>query len=470
MSSQKRLIYMVLGPVIFAVLTLLLKGSIGVTPAEGIAAAAWMIFWWITRPVDIQVTALLPGVVNALFNIVPMGDVIGKYSSGSIILIFGSLLITIPWAFTGLDRRIALKALSIIGPDMKRQVAVWLIVPIIFSTVLPNVVVVAIFTPIAIAMLKAAGYDGKHDAAVPILCAIGWGAGIGGVGSPFGGAMNVSAIQILQEFTGREFMYADWVKYTIPYLVIATIIMAIVMVNMPMEVKRIDGAKEYFDQLYKELGPMKSSEVVGLVIFLLALGLSFARPLYSSTFPTLEPYCIFLILGFLNFFITIKDFGLSLTWESAQKNMMWGMMILFAGGLALGAILTGSGANAAIAEAISSMNFDGGLTTVILIGVFACAISEFSNSTVSAALTVPLVLGLTQQLGLDPGPYFFVAVICYNSEFLLPVSVRAIPIGYGLDPSKMMKKGIVPFIVRTVTCIVVSYLFLTFWPGFGTLS
>lgn len=470
MSTQKRTLYMVLGPVLFAIVALALKGPIGNTAACGIATAVWMIFWWITRPVDIQVTALMPPVLNAIFNMVPMGNVISQYSSGSILLIFGSLLITIPWAFTGLDRRIALKALSIIGPDMKRQVAVWTIVPIIFSTVLPNVVVVAIFTPIAIAMLKAAGYEAKSKAAVPILCAIGWGAGVGGAGTPFGGAMNVSAIQILQEFTGNEFMYSDWIKYVFPYLIIATIVITIVLVFQKKDVERIEGAKEYFQKMYQELGPVKKSEIVGLVIFLLALGLSFARPLYASVLPTLEPYCIFIILGFLNFFITIKDYGLSLTWETTQKNMMWGMMILFAGGLALGQILTGSGANEAIASAVGRMNFDGGLTTVILIGVFACAISEFSNSTVSAALTVPLVLGLTKELGLNPGPYFFIAVFCYNSEFLLPVSVRAIPVGYGLDPSEQMKKGIVPFLVRALVSIVVGYAFLRLWPGFGTLS
>ena len=76
----------------------------------------------------------------------------------------------------------------------------------------------------------------------------------------------------------------------------------------------------------------------------------------------------------------------------------------------------------------------------------------------------------TKELGLNPGPYFFIAVFCYNSEFLLPVSVRAIPVGYGLDPSEMMKKGIVPFLVRALVSIVVGYAFLRLWPGFGTLS
>lgn len=63
---------------------------------------------------------------------------------------------------------------------MKSQIIVWLLASIVLSTVLPNVVVVAIFTPIAVSMLKAAGYEDikTAEAAVPILCCIGWGARI----------------------------------------------------------------------------------------------------------------------------------------------------------------------------------------------------------------------------------------------------------------------------------------------------
>ena len=48
-----------------------------------------MIFWWITRPVHITITALLPALVNAFLNMVPMSDVI-SHSCESIVLVFAS--------------------------------------------------------------------------------------------------------------------------------------------------------------------------------------------------------------------------------------------------------------------------------------------------------------------------------------------------------------------------------------------
>ena len=134
------------------------------------------------------------------------------------------------------------------------------------------------------------------------------------------------------------------------------------------------------------------------------------------------------------------------------------MLLLIAGGLALGQILTGSGANDTIASLISSANLTGGLGTVIIFAVFACIVSEMTNSTVSAAVTLPIVIGVTSKLGLDPLPYVFATAMAMNYESLLPVSVRAISVSYGLDPDKLMKKGLPVTFFRMITAIAVGYI------------
>ena len=56
----------------------------------------------------------------------------------------------------------------------------------------------------------------------------------------------------------------------------------------------------------------------------------------------------------------------------------------------------------------------------------------------------------------------------YNAEFLLPVSVRAITVGSGLDASKQMRYGIPFVIVRALLAIILGYIFLKFWPSSDT--
>ena len=73
-------------------------------------------------------------------------------------------------------------------------------------------------------------------------------------------------------------------------------------------------------------------------------------------------------------------------------------------------------------------------------------------------------------MGLNPLPYVFSTAMAMNFESILPVSVRAIPVSYGLDPSKLMKNGIVAALVRMLVAVLVGFLMLKFWPGFGVLS
>lgn len=474
MSNKKRFINLILGPVLYFAIALAFSNLqlMNDSAAKGIGVAVWMIFWWVTRPVDITVTALLPGVVNALVGIVPMENVITQYASSSIVLIFGSCLLTAPWSKIGLDRRISLKALSLIGPSMKSQIAVWLLAAAILSNMMPNVVVVAIFTPIAVSMLSAAGYKdiSKCEPAVPILCAIAWGSQLGGAGTPLGGAMNITAISFIEDFTGKEFMYIDWLIRMLPYTIIVTVIVLCVMIFRPMKVNSLNGTKEYFEQCYAELGPMKRDEKISLVLFVTAMLGSFLRPLYATILPGLVPAYLFLFLGFLNFVIVGKDKEMLLSWDHAQREVMWGMLLLFAGGLALGQILTGSGANDAIAGFISKMNLTGGLGTILIFAIFASVISEMTNSTVSAAVTLPIVIGVTQKLGLNPIPYIFSAAMAMNYESLLPVSVRAISVGYGLDPDKLMKNGLPITLLRMLIAVAVGYITMQLWSGFGVLS
>lgn len=206
--------------------------------------------------------------------------------------------------------------------------------------------------------------------------------------------MNQTAIAALQDFTGKEFMYSDWLIHVLPYTVIGTLGIYFGMRMLPMcrEVKRLEGTKEFFKDSYAELGPMKGIEKFCLGAFVLSLVLAFTRTWYASLLPGLAPAYSMLTLGFICFFVVVKKDGKSsplLTWEEAQHGMMWGMMLLFASGMAMGKLLNGTGASEALGNIISNMNLDGGLTTIIVLVVFTRLLSEVTNGTTAAAVAAP---------------------------------------------------------------------------------
>ena len=145
------------GPAAFGLSAWLLTGTFQPAAALSLACALWMALWWIFRPVSIYVTAFIPIVINSFFALIPMDHVISQYFSEIAVLLLGSDLICLTWTTTGLDKRISVKALCSIGTSMKSQIFVWFLASTALSVFLPNVVVAAIFCPIAAAMLHFVG-------------------------------------------------------------------------------------------------------------------------------------------------------------------------------------------------------------------------------------------------------------------------------------------------------------------------
>ena len=472
MENKQKILHICIGPILFVLASILLSNILGNQGAKAIGTLFWMVYWWVTRPVHMTVTAMLPIVLNAIFSIAPMDSIIKQYSSSSLILIFGTGLLSMAWENTGLDKRIALKALSLIGPSIQSQILVWFTASVILSTFMPNVAVCALYCPIAVAMLKAAGYDDMKNSmqATVILLAIGWGAGIGGVGSPLGGAMNITAISYLQTFMNSEFMYVDWIIRMVPYMIIVTVVLLLCMMKIGKGCEPIRGSKEYFNKMLSELPPMSQDEKMSGIVFIFAVVLSFLRPLYANVLPDAQPAYVFLVFGFILFLMTKKDKKSFITWEQAEHESLWGMMFLFGGGVALGCMINESNAATGIASLLNSIVINNELFIIVLFSIAAVIMSELTNSTVCAAVLTPIVLATTSNMGLNPIPYWFVLCIAFNAEFLLPVSVRAIPASYGLDTNIMFKKGLGMVVVRLIVGIVYVYTCIKLIPGFGIIS
>ena len=469
---SKKTVHMIIGPALFLLSTFALPGVMGgAAAAQAIGVAAWMIYWWVTAPVHLTVTAILPVITNAFLNLIPMSNVISQYACESIILIVGSTMLTTPWKSIGLDRRIALKCLALIGPSMRSQVIVWTVVTTVLSTVLPNIVVVSLLCPIAVAMIRAAGFDDvEHsEPAQIILLVIAYAVSVGGMGTPMGGAMNVTSISALQDYFGIEFMYIDWIKRIIPLLIVLTIIGIIMVLFIPMKIKRLEGTKEFFREQYAALGPIKNTEIFSLAIFLIALVGSLTRTWWAEFLPGLVPAYLFVTLGFIGYFVCFKGKGVLQTWQETQAQIPFAAMILFAAGLALGKMLTGTGASTALGELLISFNLDGGFMTMLILVYFCRLVGEATNGTTAAALTCPIIFSLCAGLNINPIPYWFVNILAYNAEYMLPLSVRTVNVAYGMQPKLLMKYGWWQCLIQALIVTVIGYACMKFWPGFGDL-
>lgn len=455
------------GPILFLLTVFLIPESIMQFSVRGaLGTFLWMAAWWIFTPVNIAVTAFLPIVVNAVFGFIPVGKVLPMYAHNLVVLLIGANIITVTWAATGLNNRIALRSLSIIGPNIRQQIIVWFVVSTSMSIFLPNVVVAAALTPIAISMLQYVGKENvsKSAAAANILLAIAWGSGLGGFASPLGGGMNLVAIGYIEELIGQEYMYIDWVIRMFPMLVILSIGVLAYMITIKTEVKSLEGTREYFRNEYAKMDKMSKEEIISGLLFLISIILAFGRPLFSKLLPPFTPPYIFLTLGILAFTLPGNINGKLITWKYASPRMSWGLFYLLAGGLALGTFITQSGAAEVVAQLINEMSLDGGLLTVTIFVILGMILSNVSSNTAACAIAIPIVISITKALGLNPLPYIYITSVAANCAYLLPTSTRAIPISHGVRADYMMKKGFMAVLVSFVIVLVFGMLFINYWP------
>ena len=446
MKKNRRLLNLILGPLLLLACIFFLPESLfaGLAGRAAVGTVAWMAFWWVTAPVDYAVTAFLPIAVNAVIQMADMESVIANYASETILLLLGASILTVSWERTGLDKRIALRFLNLIGSGLRKQIVFWFLVSAVLSAVLPNAVVCATVTPIAVSMLN---YIGEKDVASSktaskILLTIAYATGVGGLATPLGGAMNLVVVDYIQQLTGEEYMYIEWVIKFLPIMIVLVVSNLLFLVRDIGRKEELGGSAEYFARELKNMPPMNVEEAMSLALFLLATLLSFTRQFYQDMLPGLKPAYVFIICAVISFLIVDKDGNRLLVWKSVQSKIIWELIYIFAGGLAAGTLINDSGAADAIGQMVSGMGLEGGLATVFVIVLLTLALSDVTSNTATAAVSVPIVISIMQGIGLDPLPYVYVATIGINLSYTLPTSIRAIPVGYGLQPSYMMKEGL----------------------------
>ena len=78
--------------------------------------------------------------------------------------------------------------------------------------------------------------------------------------------------------------------------------------------------------------------------------------LYQELLPGFKPAYVFLTCAALSFLITQKGGVRLLTWKVTQQKIVWELIFVFAGGLAVGSLINSTGAAAHIGKNISEFN------------------------------------------------------------------------------------------------------------------
>lgn len=158
-----------------------------------------------------------------------------------------------------------------------------------------------------------------------------------------------------------------------------------------------------------------------------------------------------------------------MVWKQVQTKIVWELIYIFAGGLALGTLMSGSGAVEDIGDAVSHAGVSTGIITVFVIITLTLLLSDVTSNTATAAVAIPIVISIIQGINVNPIPYVYIASIGVNLSFMLPTSIRAIPVGYGVEPKYMFKEGWKISVAIIIAMTLLSYIMLKYWGAFSTV-
>jgi sodium-dependent dicarboxylate transporter 2/3/5 len=472
-TTRSRQVHLFGGPAVFLLLAAIPIETMPYPVRTSLGLLVWMSWWWIAGSVHLAVTGFLPVVVVAVFDILPVANILPLYAEQLVFLLLGANMLAALWQRWGLDRRIALVSLMAIGNDTRRQILAWFLVAALLSSVLPNAVVAASMMPIVIAMLRYIGIADVRGSAFgsALLIAVAWGTSIGGAGTPLGGAHNLLAVQLLERtLLDHEFLFTTWVTRLLP-LTILGVVAALGFMRFAFrpEIARVEGTPAYFAGELKSLGPMSVPERWGLGLFAAAALLAFTRQLYAAAAPGLTPAFAFLTCAIVAFLVRHRGERL-LEWDYAQSHMVWGLIYLFAGGSALGQILSDTGTATFVADRLTPLADGGGFVAIAVFSFLTFVLTQATSNTAAVAIVVPITITTFQGLGLNPVPFVYLVAVAANYGVMLPSSSAgpAVAAGYGVDLRAMFWWGLWLTGALWVLLLMAGYLLATYWPGFGT--
>ena len=150
----------------------------------------------------------------------------------------------------------------------------------------------------------------------------------------------------------------------------------------------------------------------------------------------------------------------ALDWETA-KELPWGVLLLFGGGLSLSNAVTSSHLNDWIGEGVTNIGFGTALSLVVFVTVLVIVLTELTSNIATVSAFLPVLASVAEGMDIPVLLLLLPATWAASCAFMLPVATppNAIVFGSGhVRMSEMLKAGFVLNVVGTVLILLTLYL------------
>ncbi len=401
---------------------------------------------WITEAIPLALTGLMIPVVATLLHLVPSGKAFSEFAHPIIFLFMGGFVLAGALTRHGVDKLLAHKLIALAKGNFYKSGILLMLATSLSACWVSNTASTAMMIPMGLGLLALLKKDIVTAESKFLILGIAYSANIGGVITMVASPPNAIGAAIL----GLSF--SEWLKYALPVFLITFPVMVILLTLYFKPDKKIK-----IDELIVVKNINAPNKTLA-TIFIFTVTLWVLDSVLSPLLKIADNFSSFVaIAAILLIFITRV-----LNWKEIIKAIQWDVVLLFGGGLTLGMLIDQSGLGIILVGHVAN------LITVVplflflwIIVLFSIIMTEFMSNTSSAALILPLLFTLANQLDVNPIILVFPATIAASYGFMLPAGTppNAMAFASGSVPQKdMMKIGLVLNFIFSLILTVFFYL------------
>jgi solute carrier family 13 (sodium-dependent dicarboxylate transporter), member 2/3/5 len=443
------------------------------------AVATLMLTWWVSEPIPLAVTALLPVVLLPMTGAQELGVTTAAYGDSLVFLFLGGFVLAFAMQRWGLHRRVALLTVMAVGTDTRRLVGGFMLATAVLSMWVSNTATTVMMLPVGLSVLAlVTRSEGSGDAtarmprlAVGLMLGIAYAASIGSLATLIGTPTNALIAAFVRTSYGVDLGFGRWLLFALPlsltFLTIAWWLLTRVL--YPPEVADLAQGRAAVEAEYATLGPLSRGERNVLLVFVLMAGSWILRQplqaiplLAAGPLGSVDDATIAIAGAVLLFALPVDARGgvFTMSWDTT-RTLPWDVLVLFGGALALAGAVTRSGLDVALGAQLRGL---AGLPTLVLLLAVAAVVllvTELMSNTAALAAIAPVLGGVAVSFGVDPLLLLVPAALASSCAFALPVATppNAIVFGSGhVTVPQMLRAGVVLNLVGVV--LIAGYAWL----------
>ena len=434
---------------------------------KALALFVGVIILWGTEPVPLPIISLILVPVVIFMGMMPLGKALNNFSTSSIFLIVGALLMAPAMSKTGFSDRFIYWLLSKIGCTATRITLGITIANIALAFMVPSTAArTATLLPICMAMIeifrKNSNQEGRSQFAVGLLLTLAFTNSIISAGILTATIPNPVTADFIFKATGHSISYAEWFIYGFPPAVIMTFF-AWWFINkvFKAEINEIPGGKELIQEKLNGMGTMSRDEwkTCGIFLLVVILWMTSGYTKIDTTVAALIGVCLLFLSGVI-------------TWADASKTTAFQFMLVMGGGFIIADLLMVTGAAKWLATTLfSALNLTGiSILALLLIVMLIIQYMHipFMGTTKMATMMIPIVISIAEAANINPMILAMPAGMLIGGFplFLFYNTISSLLV-YGTNELKMSDFPKVGIPICTVAVVLYGLVAMTYWRWLG---